>query len=268
MTWDWERLSTVLRRLKLPAEEYAVGTVGHGLSRDRASTADRVELLVTETGWRRLKERAWREAAGGSLLRHPKERSLTARLVLLDSVRHEVVEVDGIPVVGVEPDVPEERRQSWSERTATATSGVLLAIAIGAVVYGSVFFYPTTEPATIWQHLTFRTEKVEATVEGWNEGSTCTGLPTYDISPRIGVTLTWTDEGQTRSGYYTGCGASVDSPQDIWVTAEGEVASQSSPWVDHLWPAIVVGIVPYAFVVWPVVDRLRSRWWRRRTSRR
>jgi hypothetical protein len=108
--------------------------------------------------------------------------------------------------------------------------------------------------------------KVEATVEGWAENGTCTGARVYDSSPRIDMTVTWTEDGQVRVASYTGCGASVDSPQDIWVTAEGDVASQQSPWVDHLWPALVVAVVPFAVIVLPLFDRLRASWWRRRRA--
>lgn len=264
MTWDWERLSDVVRRLKLPAGEYVVDRVGYGLSRDRASTADRVELLVTETGWRRLKERGWQERGGGTVLRHPKEHDLSARVMVLDGVRHEIVDVDGVPVIAVEPDPPVVRRETWRERADTAITGVVLAIVIGVVAYGFTVLYPTPQPGTIWQHLTFGTTKVEATVEGWTENGTCTGTRVYDTSPRIDMTLTWSEDGQLRTASYTGCGASVDSPQDIWVTAEGEVASQHSPWVDHLWPAIAIGIVPCAFFVMPLVQRLSAHRRRRR----
>ncbi len=192
------------------------------------------------------------------VLRHPNERDLSARVVALDDVRHEIVEVDGVPVVAVEPDPPGARPETWRQRAAVAMTGAVLAILIGVVVYGCAVFYPTPESGTILQHLTFRTTKVEATVEGWAENGTCTGAQVYDSSPRIDMALTWIEDGQVRSASFTGCGASVASPQDIWVTAEGEVASQQSPWVDHLWPAFIVGIVPFAFIVMPLVERLRA----------
>lgn len=265
MALDWERLSEVVRRLKLPAGVYAVGRVGYGLSRDRASTADRAELLVDETGWRRLKERGWQERGGGSVLRHPKERDLSARMVRLEDVRHEIVEVDGVPVIAVEPDPPATETVTARQRWGTAITGVLLTIVVAVVVYGWAMFFPTPEAASMRQHLTFETRKVEATVERSAETGTCQGAEVWESgSPRITVTLTWTEDGQEKVASYTGCGASVDSPQDVWVTAEDEVASQHSPWVDHLWPALIVGLVPFAFFVMPIVDRLRALWWRRR----
>lgn len=259
MTWDWQRLSDVVRRLKLPAGEYAVGRVGYGLSRDRASTADRVELLVTETGRRRLKERGWREHRGGRALRHPHEHDLSARVVELDDVRHEIVEVDEVPVIAVEPDPPAPRQETWRARLSSGITGVVLAVIIAAQAYGWTVFYPTPEPSTIVQHLGFGTTKVEATVDEWTESSSCNGVQPYESSPRIDMTLTWTVDGRETTASFTGCDADVDSPQDIWVTAEGVVASQDSPWADHFWPLLLVGIVPLAFI-WTFVERLRGQW--------
>lgn len=264
--WTWERLSEVVRRLRMPAGEYAVGRVGYGLSRDRASTADRVELLVTDTGWRRLKERGWQEVGGGTALRHPREK-LSARVVVLDDIRHEILEVDGVPVVAVEPDPLSEPSGSWLSRAGDAMTAVVLAVLVGGIAYGCALFYPDPSADTMWQHLSFRTTKVEATVESSTTISTCNGANTYDLrSPRVEVTLTWTQDGRARSGTYIGCDASTDSPQDVWVTANHEVASQSSPWANHFWPALVTGIVPWAFVVSPSLDRWRALRWRRRQA--
>lgn len=264
MTWDWGRLSDEVRRLNLPVGEYAVDRIGYGLSRDHSSNADRVGLLVTEIGWRRLKERAWKEHGRDTLL-HPGGRSLSARLVALESVRHEIREVDGIPVVAVEPDPPAKPAGALRQWSSMAMTGAVLMVVIGAITYGLALFYPTPGPGTMWQHLTFRTTKVQATVETWHKDSTCTGARVYDTSPRIDMVFSWVEEGQTTVGSYTACGASTDSPQDIWVTAEGAVASQQSPWVDHLWPAILVGLVPLVFIVSPVLERLRR--WRSRRQR-
>ncbi|WP_110240179.1 hypothetical protein [Nocardioides gilvus] len=263
MTWNWVRLSDEVRRLKLPSGEYSVGRIGYGLSRDHSSTADRVELLVTETGWRRLKERGWGER-GRDTLRHPSDRSLSAHLVELEDVRHEILEVDGVPVVGVEPDPPAAPRSTWGERFSTAMTGAALALVIGAIAYGFTVFEPSPEPGTMWQHLAFKTTKVEATVESWHEAGTCQGAETWDTSPRIDMVYSWIDDGSSVVRSYTGCGASTDSPQDIWVTAEGDVASQHSPWADHFWPALIVCLVPLAFLIDPVSVRFRR--WRRRRS--
>ena len=264
VTWTWERLSEVVRRLRMPAGEYAVGSVGYGLSRDRASTADRAELLVTDTGWRRLKERGWQEAGGGTALRHPHE-PLGARIAQLDEVRHEIVEVDGVPVVAVEPDPPVAATASWHSRVGDAMTALVLAVLVGGIAYGCALFYPDPSADTMWQHLSFRTTKVEATVESSTSTGTCSGAVAYDNrSPRVEVTLVWEQDGRERSGTYTGCDASTDSPQDVWVTADDEVASQSSSWTNHFWPGLVTGIVPWAFLVAPQLDRLRAARWRRR----
>ena len=264
VSWTWERLSEVVRRLKLPAGEYAVGRVGYGLSRDRASTADRAELLVTDTGWRRLKERGWQEAGGGTALRHPKE-PLSARVALLDEVRHEIVEVDGVPIVAVEPDPPPASTTSWSSRVGGAVTAVVLTVIVGGFAYGCALLYPDPSADTMWQHLSFRTTEVEATVESSTGSGTCSGAVAYDNdSPRVELTLAWDQDGRERTGTYTACDASTDSPQDVWVTADHEVASQRSPWANHFWPALVTGIVPWAFVVAPNLDLLRAVLWRRR----
>ena len=264
VAWTWERLSEVVRRLRMPAGEYAVGRVGYGLSRDRASTADRVELLVTDTGWRRLKERGWQEVGGGTALRHPREQ-LSARLAVLDDIRHEILEVEGLPVVALEPPPPPAPSTSWLSRAGVAMTALVLTVLVGGIAYGCALFYPDPSADTMWQHLSFRTTKVEATVESSTEISTCTGAATYDIrSPRIEVTLVWDQDGRERSDTYTGCDASTDDPQDVWVTADHEVASQSSPWANHFWPALITGIVPWAFVVSPSLDRWRAVRWRRR----
>lgn len=265
MTWNWVRLSDEVRRLKLPAGEYAVGRVGYGLSRDPSSTADRVELLVTETAWRRLKERAWRER-GRDTLRHPNQGSLTAHLVVLETVRHEIREVDGVPVIAVEPDPPAEPKSAWAERLSLAMTGAVLTFLSAAIAYGLAVFYPTPEPETIWQHLTLETTQVEAKVESWYESGRCQGAETWDNSPRIKMVFSWMENGTRVVRSYMACGAATNSPQDIWVTAQGDVASQHSPWLDHFWPALVVMIVPWAFLVDPVSDRYR-RWRRRRAAR-
>ena len=265
MSWTWERLSDVVRRLKLPAGEYVLGRVGYGLSSDRSSTADRVELLVTETGWKRLKERGWRERSGGVALRHPDERHLTASIAVLADVRHEIAEVDGVPVIAVEPDPPAARPARWRQRASDATFGLMLAAVLGAIFYSLSVYYPTPSAGAIVQHLTFRTTEVEATVEDSSDIGTCARVKVYESElPRIKVTLTWIQDGQERTGTYTGCDAAVDSPQDVWVTSDGEVASQHSPWVDHFWPAVIVGLVPFAFIVMPLVTRLRGHLYRRR----
>ena len=264
MTWTWERLSEVVRRLKMPADDYAIGRVGHGLSRDRASTADWAELLVTDTGWRRLKERGWQEAGGGTALRHPHE-PLSARVAALDDVRHEIGEVDGVPVVAIEPDPPPAPPTAWRSGVGVAATAVVLTILFGGVAYGFALFSPDPSADAMWQHLSFRTTQVEAAVESSTGVGTCSGSVAYDNdSPRIEVTLAWDQDGREHSGTYTGCDASTDSPQDVWVTTDHEVASQSSPWASHFWPALVTSIVPWAFVVAPNLDRLRAARWRRR----
>lgn len=70
VTWDWESLSAVIRKLKMPSEHYAVGPSGYALSRDRSAKATRIEVLVDEVGWKKLKERGWLEV-GRHGLRHP-----------------------------------------------------------------------------------------------------------------------------------------------------------------------------------------------------
>ncbi len=267
MSWTWERLSSVVRRLKLPAGEYVVGRVGHGLARDRSSTAERVELLVTETGWKRLKERGWRECSGGVALRHPDERDLTASIAVLHTVRHEFAEVDGVPLIAVEPRPSAAPPASWRQRVSAGTVGLMSSVILGAIVYGLFVYFPTPSSGAIMQHLSFRTTEVEATVEKSTSTGSCNGVEVYDRdSPRIRVTLTWIQDGQERTGAYTDCDAAVDSPQDIWVTSDGEVASQHSPWADHFWPALLVGIAPFTLVVMPLINRIRGHLYRRRRA--
>jgi hypothetical protein len=264
MPWTWERLSTVVRRLKLPAGEYVVGRVGHGLSRDRSSSADRVELLVTETGWKRLKERGWREQSGGAALRHPDERGLTAARAELAEVRHQVAEVDGVPVVAVDPGPPTAPRETWRQRVGTTAFVVVFTCVLGSAAYGLWVFYPSTAPSVVARHLTFQTTEVQATVDDWTSAGTCEGGPTYGDSDRIRVTLSWTQDGRARTADYTSCNASVDSPQAVWVTGDGVVASQDSPWVDHIWPAFISSMALVSAVVLPLLGRVRGWLYRRR----
>lgn len=180
MSWTWERLSTVVRGLKLPPGEYVVGRVGFGLSRDRSSTAEHVELLVTEIVWKRLKERGWRERSGGVALRHPDRRDLTASMAVLDDVRHEIADVDGVPVIAVEPDPPAARPGTWRQLVSTATLGLTSAAVLGAIFYSLAVYYPTPSAGAIVQHLTFGTTKVEATVEESTSTGTCNGVEVWD----------------------------------------------------------------------------------------
>lgn len=265
MAWNWERLSDVVRRLKLPAGEYVVGRVGYGLSRDPSSTAHHVELLVTETGWRRLKERGWRERAGGRFVQHPKETGLSAHVAVLDEVRSQIIDVDGVPVIAVEPDPPAPPPGRWRELLGTGVFGIAFTAVVIVGVYGFALLEPSPEPRTVWQHLTLETTKVEAVVEDSSELGTCQGAEVWDTSPRVKLWLSWSQDGAERTATYTACGVSADSPKNIWVTDDGEVADHRSPWWQHFWAILVCSIPPLLFFVGPLVGHLQA-WLRRRRS--
>lgn len=164
-------------------------------------------------------------------------------------------------MIAVEPEFPANQADHNPIDAPFAIAGILV---IAALAYGWAVLHPEPTPRTMVQHLTFQTTKVSARVMESTTVGTCEGAEVWSgDDPKIEVQLAWTRQGEDRTGSYTACGADTSTPQDVWVTDHGAVASQRAPWIDHLWSLLWPGVALALWVLIPALQSLRERRWRR-----
>lgn len=267
MTWTWNELSDVVRRLELPPGDYVVNNAGTALAEGRVERVDAVELLVTaracdalhDAGWRWLTENlAHPELAGLSATRHPDRRYRAGLTELITTAKW----VDGVPVVSHIPVRSEDEHGRIRRPSLNTTGGGLLAVPLFFVtmVYGWALLFGGA-PQHMVQHLGFQTFPVTGTVTGTEEAWRKCRSSTGPRKPKIRVDFSWPQGGEQHTGTITDCGSDLTrgDTTTIWVTDSGDVADLSGPQETHT-VALVVGGIAFlvALLIAPPKKRKRS----------
>lgn len=267
MTWTWDQLGDVVRRLALPPREYVLGASGSRLALGSADEADEVELLVTERGWTELEQRGWLWLTES--LDHPDLDGLSAsRRAHRRDYRERVPEliaqaewIESVPVVperllkNAGPSEPTARRQ---HAVTYVLGGLLLILALGYAV--QLIF------GAGWQHLAFQTTEVQATVTATDEVGHCgSGTAESPSEVETRLTLSWTQGDEDHESAYTECPTDLayGDETSAWVTSDGAVASMSGPWWAHFLGFIFVLFVMAILAITYLVIILQ-RWWKAR----
>lgn len=255
----------------------------------------RVHDQLADRGWQRRDDDAVPVAiAAVPALEHPTEPGLTAlagtaqmpalmsvgQPAPLEELIRNAVTHDGLPVVrledlGLNPDREAVRREfmsrlPWFLRWGWKPflGGMAIVLLLGWWLVG------ITTGDGGWGHFLGKTERIEATVVEVEETSgfldDCKGSTSSSEPVRYRYTLSWELDGATAMGEFQVCESHsrsrsdegpdfpVDATMTVWVTDDGEVASDQSPLERRLWvllgPVVVLGFLGVA--VW--VARRRS----------
>lgn len=119
--------------------------------------------------------------------------------------------------------------------------GLALALVVVPIVYYAaiVVFWDHAG----FDHLTFRTSKVEATVLGTEDAGQCKSGKSYRDDTRL--FLEWEEGGERHTGSFTQCDTDHGSGDSItvWVDGDDGVAGPNSPLTIHLVTLLLEGLV-------------------------